>query len=209
MRIDLASTRREVGGNPPRTGAGLAVGAWTGSSRWGATSPVTGGQVVARQQTQDGGRYVFEASDAEGRPIQPDPDRFDCTGLVAWVCRRLGVRPNVRTTSAMGAMETLHPCNPRLRPPAGRPPAFVGDPRRGPSAAGSRTSPSPRRRRTTIEAHLASTRTPAWSTGLARRWPDPVQLFCWTDPWSLLGGWSRPCPPSHQPHRAETLFMAG
>ena len=53
---------------------------------------VTGGQVVALAQTQDGGRYVFGA---KASPSNPDPDRFDCSGLVAWVCRRLGVRPNV------------------------------------------------------------------------------------------------------------------
>ncbi len=84
---------------------------------------VTGGQVVALAQTQDGGRYVFGA---KASPTDPDPDRFDCSGLVAWVCRRLGVRPNVPD----GAWAQWKHCTPCTLDFARRTPGsllFVGD----------------------------------------------------------------------------------
>ena len=62
----------------------------------------------------------------QGEPSNPDPDRFDCSGLVAWVCRRLGVRPNV-PDGALGAMGNTAPLHPRLRPPHPGALLFVGD----------------------------------------------------------------------------------
>jgi cell wall-associated NlpC family hydrolase len=52
----------------------------------------TGQQLVQLALTQMGERYVFGA---EARPSDPNPNRWDCSELVEWVCARTGVNPKV------------------------------------------------------------------------------------------------------------------
>lgn len=49
---------------------------------------VTADDIVIEALTQTGKRYVFGA---EANPLDPDPNAFDCSELVEWACRRLGV----------------------------------------------------------------------------------------------------------------------
>ncbi|MGD9798258.1 MAG: C40 family peptidase [Acidimicrobiia bacterium] len=48
--------------------------------------------VLLESLGQTGDAYVFGA---KGHPLDPDPDAFDCSGLVKWACDRADVRPEV------------------------------------------------------------------------------------------------------------------
>lgn len=48
--------------------------------------------IVRHALAQKGDRYVFGA---EVSPLDPDPERFDCSELVEWACARAGLSPRM------------------------------------------------------------------------------------------------------------------
>ena len=51
---------------------------------------ITNQDILELAQSEEGKDYVFGSIDAYS---DPDPDSFDCSGLVRWVCHRLGTKP--------------------------------------------------------------------------------------------------------------------
>lgn len=53
---------------------------------------ITGATIVAKAMTQAGDPYIFGY---EVDLKDPDPEAFDCSELVQWVCAQLGVKPTM------------------------------------------------------------------------------------------------------------------